>query len=176
MISTKKLLYKIVESLPKSWDVVYPVGSFYETSDVSFDPNVTWGGTWILESEGKVHIGAGSVYTIGSTGGETTHKLTATEIPSHNHGQATLAGEFNTRRYGTSGSGTSISWTSTSDIVTIVGHAGTSSKINAGGVGSDGGYDTIKVNATHTHTSVGGNGAHNNMQPYVAVNRWHRTA
>lgn len=30
--------------------IYYPVGSYYETSDTSFDPNVTWGGTWISET------------------------------------------------------------------------------------------------------------------------------
>lgn len=24
----------------------YPVGTYYETSDVKFNPNKTWGGTW----------------------------------------------------------------------------------------------------------------------------------
>ena len=38
----------------------YPVGSYYETSDTSFDPNVAWGGTWELETQGQVHISAGS--------------------------------------------------------------------------------------------------------------------
>lgn len=27
-------------------DYYYPVGSYYETSDASFDPNTAWGGTW----------------------------------------------------------------------------------------------------------------------------------
>lgn len=30
-------------------DVFYPVGSYYETSDSTFDPNITWGGTWSRE-------------------------------------------------------------------------------------------------------------------------------
>lgn len=50
-------------------DYFYPVGSYYETSDSTFDPNVTWGGTWSLEAEGLVHIGAGSNYTVGDIGG-----------------------------------------------------------------------------------------------------------
>ena len=27
----------------------YPVGSYFETSDSTFDPNVVWGGTWTSE-------------------------------------------------------------------------------------------------------------------------------
>ncbi len=30
-------------------NVVYPVGSYYETSDVNFNPNTAWGGTWVSE-------------------------------------------------------------------------------------------------------------------------------
>lgn len=33
----------------------YPVGSYYETSDTSFDPNTTWGGTWESASTGRWH-------------------------------------------------------------------------------------------------------------------------
>jgi len=32
------------------YDVFYPVGSYYETSDASFDPNTAWGGTWVKET------------------------------------------------------------------------------------------------------------------------------
>lgn len=28
------------------FDTFYPVGSYYETSDSTFDPNTAWGGTW----------------------------------------------------------------------------------------------------------------------------------
>lgn len=31
-------------------DYYYPVGSYYETSDASFDPNTAWGGTWNKET------------------------------------------------------------------------------------------------------------------------------
>jgi hypothetical protein len=32
--------------------IFYPVGSYYETSDTSFDPNTAWGGTWVQEIAG----------------------------------------------------------------------------------------------------------------------------
>lgn len=31
-------------------DMVYPVGSYYETSDTAYDPNATWGGAWTSET------------------------------------------------------------------------------------------------------------------------------
>lgn len=31
-------------------DIMYPIGSYYETADINFDPNVKWGGYWISET------------------------------------------------------------------------------------------------------------------------------
>lgn len=45
-------------------DFFYPIGSYYETSDVTFNPNLTWGGTWVKESEGLVHVSAGTNYVV----------------------------------------------------------------------------------------------------------------
>lgn len=33
---------------------IYPVGSYYETSDASFNPNVVWGGTWVKVAGGLI--------------------------------------------------------------------------------------------------------------------------
>ena len=32
--------------IPKLLNIFYPIGSYYETSDTSFDPNTSMGGTW----------------------------------------------------------------------------------------------------------------------------------
>lgn len=124
--------------VPALIDLFYPVGSYYETSNSSFNPNNAWGGTWEKEAEGLVHIGSGSTYSLGATGGEATHKLTIDEMPSHNH-----------------------------DLPRVMGFVNSTS-------GGNGTYGSVS-----TWTTVGnrgGDGAHNNMQPYVVVNRWHRTA
>lgn len=34
----------------------YPVGSYYETSDSNFDPNNSWGGTWVSETIKDVYV------------------------------------------------------------------------------------------------------------------------
>lgn len=49
-------------------DIFYPPGSYYETSDPDFDPNVSWGGTWeksthIFEEESLLYTGS---FTAGS--------------------------------------------------------------------------------------------------------------
>ena len=126
----------------------YPVGSYYETSDTTFDPNVSFGGTWELETEGLVHIGAGSNYTIGDTGGEATHKLMVSEMPSHNHG---MSMSIVPKLSSTEASGYGLSFSSAFQNRVAV----------------NGGSASI--------AKTGGGGAHNNMQPYIVVNRWHRT-
>lgn len=128
--------------LPSSLvNMFYPIGSYYETSDASFNPNIAWNGTWVLEAEGLVHIGAGANYTLGDTGGEATHTLTTTEMPSHNH-----------------------SFKDWWDV-----------NIGSGAYGAHVACYTGNTSAGATN-NAGGGGAHNNMQPYIVVNRWHRTA
>lgn len=134
-------------------DTFYPVGSYYETSDTSFDPNITWGGTWVLETEGQVHVSAGANYTVGDTGGTTihthttgNHTLTVNEIPSHSH-----VIEYAQYNRGT-GSATA----------TALQYSGSAKSTNSTGGGQ-----------AHNH---GDTGSGSNMQPYIVVNRWHRTA
>ena len=66
-------------------DVMHPVGSYYETSNTSFDPNTAWGGTWAREDDGTALVSYKSSgkfnQTIGTIVGEETHKLTKDELP-----------------------------------------------------------------------------------------------
>lgn len=61
----------------------YPVGSIYLSVN-STSPASLFGGTW-EQLKDRFLLGAGSSYTAGNTGGETTHKLTIDEMPYHNH-------------------------------------------------------------------------------------------
>lgn len=140
----------------------YPVGSYYETSNSNFNPNTSWGGTWVLETEGLVHIGAGSNYTLGSTGGEATHQLTEDELPN-------ITGTIKVRKAQNS-SGSSVALLNTaSGAFTHQSVSDATVALKGGSNVSNGGADTATL-------SFGNDGSHNNMQPYVSVNRWHRTA
>ena len=123
-------------------NLFYPVGSYYETSDTSFDPNTAWGGTWVEDTDGRVLVAqdTGTFTTVGDTGGEETHTLVTSEMPTHSH-NVYISGD---------GGG---SWT---------GVAGSPSNQWAG-------YNSYI-------DSAGGDEAHNNLQPYIVVKRWHRTA
>lgn len=61
----------------------YPVGSIYMSTS-STSPASLFGGSW-TQLKDRFLIGAGGSYSINSTGGETTHKLTVNEMPSHTH-------------------------------------------------------------------------------------------
>lgn len=154
------------------FDFVHPVGSYYETSDASFNPNTTWGGTWVLETEGLVHISAGSSYVLNGAvtdtqdGGATesatgNHTLTISEIPSHEGHLARNSGSY-------TGYGNATSRYLKQEVLSTYGSAGRGWNVNGGEI-------------TPYGMSRGGNGAHNHgnvstMQPYIIVNRWHRTA
>lgn len=128
---------------PSLVDFFYPVGTYYETSDTSFNPNTAWGGTWVEDTAGRVLVAmdTGTFTTVGATGGEETHTLITSEIPRHRH--------YSGAR-----------WTT---------DAGAGYVYGSNGTGGGGDYDNVTG-------WTGGNGAHNNLQPYIVVKRWHRTA
>jgi hypothetical protein len=55
--------------------VAHPVGSIYETTDVSFNPNVEWGGTWELMDDGRFLLSSSEQYAVNSIGGEAEHTM-----------------------------------------------------------------------------------------------------
>ena len=130
----------------------HPVGSVYITISSSFNPANHWGGTWSKIAEGQCLIQAGNTYALGSTGGEETHVLGNSEMPSHDHGLADWAMAW--KMTGTKGE---------------VGLKGASASSEAWS--DNRGY--FKSTATKP---TGGGQPHNNMQPYLAVNIWKRTA
>lgn len=134
------------------FNLFYPVGSYYETSDENFDPNTAWGGTWVEDTQGRVTVAqtaSGSFNTIGATGGEESHKLTVSEMPSHQHKQWMQfhSGQNRTGDYFTNGC-----------------------------YGWSDGSGPLQIDYALTVQATGGSQAHNNMPPYKVVKRWHRTA
>ena len=131
-------------------DFVYPVGSIYMSVNDT-NPATLFGGTW-EQLQNRFLLGAGSSYAAGSTGGEATHKLTVSEMPSHG------GHVYNDVRGG--------NW------------AGFLSTSDATAYGSSGrGWNVTAGNELHpAGDSLGGNAAHNNMPPYLVVYIWKRTA
>ena len=151
----------------------YPVGSYYETSNASFNPNTSFGGTWSLETEGKVHIGSGSTYAVGATGGATTVTLTAAQcgVPAHGHSNTFILSGNTGLVYSTDAVGATRglpSSSSSSNYSTIY------KKFNSSGTA---GLRTVSLSGgVSNNSAANASQAHNNMQPYIVVKRWHRTA
>lgn len=161
-------------------ELAYPIGKEYVTQE-NINPAIILGfGIW-ERVKGKVLVGLNesieAFNTIGKEGGEIAHTLTQAEIPSHTHGSKDLAGSIylsgaipvgNTADNKMIGGGgicsASMESTSSHPIADITGQSGQKSNL-------------VVINATHEHSPVGGNQAHNNIQPYKVVGyMWIRTA
>lgn len=156
-------------------NMFYPVGSIYETMDSSFDPNEKWGGTW-ERIKGRVLVGVdendSDFNTAEKIGGEKTHKLSVSEMPSHSHSasEKSLKGGVNNisgqdKKWGLTSSGIFSNWGDTNEFYSTSRETTTNYK------------DGFYLDATHTHTigNTGGGNAHNNLQPYITCYIWKRT-
>ena len=129
---------------------VYPVGSIY-TSIVSTSPSTHFGGTWVSFGQGRVLVG-------------------------HDD-----AAEPDTDFVAPSGDGSSVlvggAKTHTLSVGEIPSHThGISNFEDPTGTGSNGSANGASSFSTVNTDATGGGGAHNNLQPYVVVYMWKRTA
>lgn len=147
-------------------EAMYPVGSIYTNASSSTSPATLLGfGTWSRFGQGRVLVGLDESDTdfdaLGETGGAKTHSLTEAEMPKHYHSLRGPNGPF------TSGQ-----------------QAGstTSGGLYGGGTPDDGtvAYSTESTGAGAASGSAsrgtGDGNPHNNLQPYVTVYMWRRTA
>lgn len=137
-------------------ELVYPKGAIY-ISTVATNPSVLFGfGAW-EQIEDVFLLGAGSAYTAGSTGGESTHTLTVQEMPVHSH-------TVNAHSHAIG-----------LDNDTTVGTYGWSLHVSANGNSVTGAHKTVTSGTSSPNTNtIGGGVAHNNMPPYLAVYVWKR--
>lgn len=136
------------------YELVYPVGSYYLSMSDTFDPNVSFVGTWVQDTPGLMTMNSSDSTQLGTTGGEKTHVLTTAEVPGHTHSASGVT--YQTSRNGSFGNTTQTSYWNWS--------RGQSLR-----------YERI-YDGTLTSSSVGSGTAHNNLQPYIVCVRWHRIA
>ncbi len=134
-------------------DLIYPVGSIY-ISTLSTNPGTLFGvGTWAAFGAGKVLVGLDAAQaefdTVEETGGEKTHQLTNAELASHTHEQ---------------------------DSQTRVNLAGSTQQYTDVS-GSQYANTEAAEGAPKTYVAHSGSDTpHNNLQPYIVVYMWKRTA
>lgn len=147
---------------------IYPVGSYYETSDPNFNPNTEWGGSWLKDSKGLVTVGAymngehwDSSYTNvyikqGEKIGESEHTLTINEMPSHKHSLTSWRNPTESTPQPTTGYGF------------------TSNNYAFSNVATDGDGTNYTANDSVAIGASGYGDPHNIIQPSIGVYRWHR--
>ena len=128
-------------------DMLYTIGTIYQTTDSTFDPAEKWGGTWET-IKGRFLLSEGNGYTAGGTGGEATHTLTADELPNHTHTMYV------------NNDGSSSSWQPDMGTYLVKSDYVTTS--------------TKNYQAKLAQSAVGSGQAHNNMPPYLDVCTWKR--
>ena len=156
-----------VTAAATSLSTIYPIGSIY-TSTVSTNPNTLFGfGTWVAFGAGRVLLGDGGGYAAGATGGSAdavvvshTHTGTTTSTDSgHTHTLAFSAGSTMTGLGSTGPSG----WQGANTGVNYITVSGTNSS-------------TANITSTTSISTTGSSGTGANLQPYVVVYMWNRTA
>ena len=178
-LKTKEAIEALVP-MQRLIDLIYPVGSIYMSVN-STSPADLFGGTWDTMPAGRVLLAQGksqwgTTYTAGSTGGEATHLLTPEEMPRHKHDAVANNENISGTAYLQMGNGISIATGSTTGVFSAIG----SGTVEGYGSGSKSGTNGLKFNSTHTPTIsisyTGADTAHNNLQPFIAVFMWRRTA
>lgn len=133
---------------------MYPVGSIY-MSMISTSPASLFGGSWTRMGQGRVLVGQGTLqgrtFNVRQTGGEFEVTLTESTMPSHKH-----AGWGEHHSYGGKGLG-----------------FGVATQYGRGNIGSK---KTDGDNYLYYSEPRGSSAAHNNIQPYLVVYMWERTA
>lgn len=141
---------------------MYPVGSIYTNASVSTNPATLLGfGTWVAFGTGRVLIGVdasdAAFDTLGETGGSKdsvvvshTHTATVTD-PGHKHTFPT--------RYDYTGGG-----------------SGFQSPYNGLGTNVNSDTTTVSTGISVSNSTTGSSGTNANLQPYITVYMWRRTA
>ena len=149
-------------------DMFYPVGAIFITT-VNTNPSSYMGGTWQRFGNGQTLVGVnendGDFNTVQKTGGAKRHTLTTSEMPSHSHEARDVNGH---KAY-------FWAWTGGPHPAPTLWIAG--GNVSGGAMPAGGNPLMSKQNwEGYTTTNTGGGGSHNNLQPYITVYMWKRTA
>jgi microcystin-dependent protein len=147
---------------------VYPVGSVYMNADNGTNPGTLFGfGTWVAFGQGRVPVGVGTgtddnalqrAFAASETGGVYKHSLAVAEMPAHKHLLPLRARLLDATSYNT--------WRTSFGYESVSGAGNAFEK-----------YTNQYDNRAEPYTeSLGSGTAHENVQAYVTVYMWKRTA
>lgn len=167
---------------------IYPIGAIY-TSVVNTNPSTFIGGNWTAFGSGRTLVGVDTGQTefdtVEETGGVKTHTLTTNEMPSHTHTQDSHNHTQNSHNHTQDQHrhGVPVDFNNPNIANSIAG------EVSQGPATALTGYvqtqfttatnqATTATNqaTTATNQNTGGGAAHNNLQPYITVYFWKRTA
>lgn len=163
-------------------DIVYPVGSIWETT-TNDDPNTLWAGTtWVKMDAGRVLVAAGSytengttyTYNLGDTGGEAKHQLTTGELAGHTHIASGTTSTNGDHHHG--------AWGDQSEQAKYGVYDGNANNYGSGNTDKNNVIANTSTDGSHNHTfsvttsTTGSSSYHENRMPYTVINRWKRTA
>lgn len=137
------------------FDLLYPIGTYYETSNANWTPSSAgWYGTWVEDSAGRILVALDTKQTefnaINKTGG-------SKYMQNHYH-------DIRYARY--YGDGVTISNTGDGEsVLNITSWNWTKNVANS-----------FSGSGSNIYTNDVGGGNSENLQPYKVVRRWHRTA
>ena len=142
------------------FDLIYPIGSIYLSVN-STNPKNLFGGTWIQWGSGRVPVCVNTsnskFNSVEKTGGAETHTLTTSQMPSH-------SGHIPNASY---------AWGDAGEATYVLDR-------NSGAVFQHATNRPYVLRAGNEmclrSNNEGGNGAHNNLQPYITCYMWKRTA
>lgn len=155
---------------------MFPVGAIY-TAIVSTNPGTLLGfGTWTAFGAGRTIVGLDAGNALFDTAEETGGSADAITV-SHTHTGTTASGGSASGTLDSSFLGDFGNFTAASGVISLSNSYANRSQ-GAGGTGSLG-LATLTI-PSHTHTittdSAGSSGTNANLQPYVVVYMWKRTA
>ena len=174
-----------ITNIQQIFNLIYPVGSYYMSSSAT-NPGTLFGGTW-EQIKDRMIMAAGSNYSVGTTGGSSSHThtsaahthttaghtLTVNEMPIHKHTElATFHQGNDTQSYGSGSifnSSARYSYTGGAAMQNVLATANENCTGDAGG------------GASHSHgdtgsTTPGATGSSSSLPPYIVAYIWRRTA
>ena len=166
---------------------VYPVGSIYSNAAVSTNPATLLGfGTWAAYAAGRVLVGLDSGNAAFNTLEETGGTADQTNV-AHTHSFSATTGAAGAHRHNQYANGTGNvqgAWVTSTQSAAVAAEDGTSSSMQMVPAtnGADATLGQSSEVAAHTHSvsgttgSQGSSATNANLQPYITVYMWKRTA